>query len=492
MKSINIKECVFTFFLLNMITLSFCYGQENKQSQDTVIIKAHQSNDPTLPYFHGLDTTFITKRRTPEEKENLFKKLTDSNLGKTKAELTQKKYWDVLQYDKINLPLKIGTIENQDHFSSFLNEKGLRFLDLPIYMPNQGWRIPPHLEQFQEIIEKVVSSERLLNPDFENDHYVYITVDQGLVKPHTSQRRAGWHGDSYRKIESRNQNVKIPIDHVYVVADCCPTLFVPGPFSFNGVDPSDIDQVLKLFLKVAEKQEVVTYPNYTILRLDPFCVHDAGINNTDQTLQRTFVKISISQSKYCKLGNAHNQLFIYDWPLLPRHGVPYTSDAIKASAHRKDRDDFQEVNIRQIDFLKSTSELPWTASKIHCIVRSQPVHAQKAVPLELLQTRSDDFLVTITAAQAGDWKVTSLGGYQVFINDMIFQNLYKPDPDRPDYYLPKQEIRKAVELTKDVRFYTPTGVLEYASKGNYIIYLNSEDIYTVPKNVFDEKYKIIE
>ena len=163
---------------------------------------------------------------------------------------------------------------------------------------------------------------------------MYITVDQGIVQPHTTQRREGWHGDSYRKIETRKNPQLIPVDHIYVIADACPTQFAKGPFSFEGVDPENIDQVQEHFQSVAKKQNPLKYSNYTILRMDPYCVHNVGANETDHPLHRTFVKISISRIKYCKLGNAHNQLFVYDWPLVPRYGVPYTRDALRGGVRQ--------------------------------------------------------------------------------------------------------------------------------------------------------------
>lgn len=488
----KLTKTIFIFLFCSTLSVETGFSIENKQSQEAVIIKASTLDDPTLPYFKGLDTEFIKKDLSLAEKEKLRQQLIKLNPDRSFEEQVQEKYWNIKFYNKTNLPLIIGVIEDREKFSYKLGELGLRFLDLPIYMPNQGWRIPPQLEQFKEIIEKAVACERCLNPNFEADHYVYITVDQGVVLPHTSQRRAGWHGDSYRKIDSRKKELIIPVDHLYVVANSCPTLFVPGPFPFDEVDPEDVDQVLKHFSDLANDQEIIKYPDYTILRMDPYCVHDAGINESDDSLHRTFIKISISQSKYCKLGNAHNQLFIYDWPMLPRHNVPYTSDAMKQSAHRKDRDHFLEVNVRQIDFMKKTSPLPWTNSKILTIVRKGAVHAEKAKPGEILQTRSDDFLVTIFVAEEDDWKVTSQDGYQVFIPHKVFQNLYKQDAERSESFLPKQEIRRAVEVAEDIRFFTPTGLLEYAKKGSFLIYLNSEDIYTVPKEVFNSKYKIIE
>jgi hypothetical protein len=225
--------------------------------------------------------------------------------------------------------------------------------------------------------------------------------------------------------------------------------------------------------------------------MDPYCVHDAGINESNQKLNRTFVKISISESKYCKLGNAHNQLFVYDWPMVPRHNVPYSPDALKQSSHRKDRDKFLEVSIFQIDFTQRTCRLSWVKPKIHTITRKNAVRAEQAAKGEILQTNMDGFLVTVSVAEKDQWKVTSEDMYQVFMDDIIFKNLYKPDPDRAGYFQPKCDIRRAIELMSDVRFYTPKGVLEYGQKGDMIIYLNSDDIYVVPRKVFDAKYRII-
>ncbi len=479
------------FFYYLGIATAFCLIQANEKpltSQERVIVNATSQDDPKTPAFKGMSTDFLRK---PLNKETFKQEIVALNPNHEIDDLFTKKNWNIDFYNKKNLPVVLGTLEDQKKFSSELEGHGLRFLDLPIYMPNQGWRIPPQLEQFQEVIAKAVAFEQVINPNFEKTCYVYITVDQGIVEPHVSQRRAGWHGDSYRKINTKTSSLTIPVDHVYVIADCCPTLFVPGPFSLDAVDPENVDQVLEAFASVANSQSPITYPNYTLLKMDPYCVHDAGINQTDKTLHRTFVKISFSESKYCKLGNAHNQLFIYDWPMVPRHKVPYGPEAMKQSAHRKDRDHFQEVNIAQIDFLKKTCHLPWVKSEIHDIVRTRPVHAERAKEQDILQTNMDGFLVTIWVARKDQWKVTSEDGYQVFMDDVIFKNIYKLDPERPTYFQPKCEIRRTIELAEDIRFYTPLGVLEYGRKGDMVIYLNSDDIYVVPRKVFEAKYRIL-
>ena len=120
---------------------------------ENVIIKSPSLDDPKTPHFQGLDITFITNNAYPDE--NLKRKLLKLNPDRNESTLLQENYWDINLYNKINLPLIVGTIENQELFSSKSNGHGLRFLDLPIYMPHQGWKIPPQLEQFRELIEKL-------------------------------------------------------------------------------------------------------------------------------------------------------------------------------------------------------------------------------------------------------------------------------------------------------------------------------------------------
>lgn len=358
-------------------------------------------------------------------------------------------------------------------------------------MPNQGWAIPPELEQFKEVIAKAIHFERLSNPNFEKQCYVYITVDQGEVEPHKAQRRTGWHGDSYLSIDSRKKKTDISCDHVYVIADNCPTPFLQGPFPMNGVDPENVDAVLDHFAKTAEGKTPTYYPNYTLLRLDPYCVHNVGFNETDKTVSRTFVKISVSQSKYCKLGNAHNPLFIYDWPMIPRHNVPYNREALQKSSHRKDRDHYIEINPSIVDFTKNTCNYPWAKSNVLTAMRTKEISAVPAQEGEMLRTINDGFLVTILDAQKGDWKVTASHGDQYFLSSAKLEKFYTEDPTRKGVFLPKPVPRRVVELTENVRFRASWGTLVYAQKGDILMYSDKNDIYSIPRKLFDDEFSIV-
>jgi hypothetical protein len=465
------------------------YQPKNQMTTD-IVIKGGTDN-PKVPQAPRIDTSFLLKE-TPLEKQNKFyAEICTLNPHRTDSDLFTNKSWNIDHYDQENYPIVLGTICDQKTFSLRRNELGLRFLDMPIHMPDQGWKIPPELEQFKEVIARAVGFEKRVNYDFEKTCYVYITVDQGDVAPHQAQRRTGWHGDSYLKINNKQTPVDLTCDHVYVIADNCPTPFLPGPFSLKEIDPENINAVLNHFAKLAEGKHPVYFPNYTLLRLDPYCVHNVGFNDSENNIFRTFVKISISQNKYCKLGNAHNPLFIYDWPMVPRYQVPYDRAALKYSSHRKDRDQFMEINPHVIDFAKDTCQLPWVKPEIQTAIRTKSVFAELAKEGELLKTYHDGFLVTIYSSEKGDWKVKASHGEEYFLNEKSLHKFYTQDPYMPGKFIPKPVLRRFIQLEENVRFMASWGSLQYAQKGNILMYIDKTDIYAISQESFKEDFTIL-
>ena len=313
---------ILIYFLSNGMILT------SKESPDNLRVDLPTSKNARVPKLQSLDVSFLRCNLT--QKDIALYKNHVELMNHADADIWQRKFWNLYFYEKKNHPIIVGSITDRKKFSLQYQDKGLRFLDLPIYMPGQGWRIPEELKQFEEVINMAVNHECLCLHDFEKDHYVYITVDQGFVEPHNSQRRPGFHADSYLKIDTTKSSfLPILVDHVYIAYDSCPTIFAEGPFDIkNNAYPEDVMTVLKYFEKTAINTNKYFYPDYTLLRVDPYCVHDAGINELDETIFRTFVKISFSKNKYAHLGNAHNNLFIYEWPLTLRKNVSYTKEAI--------------------------------------------------------------------------------------------------------------------------------------------------------------------
>jgi hypothetical protein len=84
----------------------------------------------------------------------------------------------------------------------------------------------------------------------------------------------------------------------------------------------DCESSLKTFDEIANSSEVVTYPSYHILKLDPYVVHRSAV--CKESGYRTFMKVSVSRKRYARDGNTYNNLFFYDdqWAFKKR----YTED----------------------------------------------------------------------------------------------------------------------------------------------------------------------
>lgn len=272
--------------------------------------------------------------------EKFKRKIRRLNLNQDEEKLFGIKYWNIKDFNRKNLPINVGRLRSKKIFSK---PKGIRFLDMPIRMPRQGWAIPLGLSQFKEVIFKAAEYERITNPNFYN-LYVYITVDQKNVKPNKSQRRPGCHSDAYITDELGTQMDVVAenrkyiekqkgelVENTYICYDKLPTEFFPGPFSLK--DTKNCDKVLKNFDQTSKKQKPIKYPSHTLLRLNPYDIHRASINETGKTLKRTFVKISFSKKKYNRKGNTINTLFNYKWKMIPRNpkkrGHRYASPTLK-------------------------------------------------------------------------------------------------------------------------------------------------------------------
>lgn len=232
--------------------------------------------------------------------------------------MLNRKIWNIHEFNKVNLPELIKADFDKAAFSK--NNK-IRVLDLPLYMPNQGWKIPDYLNQFKEVIEIIVSNEEKYGLE---DYYVYITVDQKVVQKGVTGRRAGAHSDAYIEVDKKQidiiaENLEAiekefgDVSHTYIVADLLPTEFFNNRFPLKNYD---CEYSMKTFNEIADNAEVITYPNYSVLRLDPYVVHRSAVS--DVTQERTFVKVSFSKKKYSREGNTINTEFDYNWTIKSR------------------------------------------------------------------------------------------------------------------------------------------------------------------------------
>jgi hypothetical protein len=161
------------------------------------------------------------------------------------------------------------------------------------------------------------------------------------------------------------------------------------------------------------------------------------------------------------------------------------------SAHRKDRDTFIEINPRIINFNKDTCSVHWAKREIKTAIRTKPVYAEIANEGEMMYTMNDGFLITLLVAQKDDWKVSSSHHNKYFLNHNKLHTFYDPDPNNKGMFIPKPIKRRVVELTENVRLIGPWKTLQYAKKGDILMYINKDDIYAVPIELFNDEFSYV-
>lgn len=177
------------------------------------------------------------------------------------------------------------------------------YLYLPIMMPgDKAVYLPKQLVFCDKVIAAALEDAYLMLDDFYK-HYVYLTAKTMFVSPDCPGNRPGWHADGFGSGGDLN----------YIWHDMNPTEFAVQ--DFGKVSDDDFICLQQLDARV-DTDNIVVYPNRTLLRLDERVVHRVASN--PQQGVRTFIKVSVSKHKYNLKGNSHNYLIDYDWEMHDR------------------------------------------------------------------------------------------------------------------------------------------------------------------------------
>ena len=455
----------------------------------------------------GILSTFFCKTKlidrdlTPEEIAAHKAILLDLNPECDEDYLTQPRLWSNKEFNKPNLPVVIGEITDHEAFSK---PNKIRVLDMPIRMPGQGWKIPSKLAQFESTIMQAAEHEKLVNSNFA-DCYCYVTIDQKDVEPNVSQRRFGWHTDAFVTDETGVQIDVIPenlaqlgykegeaADRTYVAADKFPTAFIEGPFDLSQIPPEEHGRVEDAFAEIAQGKEPFTFPPYTLIRLDPFTVHTAVPNLTNQTQKRTFIKIAFSPYKYNRQGNTHNDLFDYHWYMKPRQPGERGHRNYVVGNNVSLNKDFLAVN-PSILFEKDVdlNKVEWVDGQKIKIQKTEKVRARKAEENERILTYSEDELISENIAPKGALVLTNERGQSYCLSPEKFKKFYEQEPDANGFYTPRQNPKTILRVTRNVRLYGPWGGMQYVKAGSGLVIDDKYDLYAIHPNDLREAYEIV-
>lgn len=222
--------------------------------------------------------------------------------------------WNLDNFKIPRRPVGLGRVPDDER--SKLVRRGMpRTLDMPIKFPGSAFRVPAAFAQLGWLIQRVADIEAVVNPACYDEYYCYLTVDQGEVPAGTLQREAPCHVDGF---QGARWSPKVRINHTYTVTDALPTAYYVQPFDFSQLDESRHNFFFEMNRQVAATNSAHEWhaDPWELTLMDAYTVH-RGTSAAAPT-QRTWIRLSFEVRIFDRLGNAHNPLFRYAWPMLPR------------------------------------------------------------------------------------------------------------------------------------------------------------------------------
>lgn len=164
---------------------------------------------------------------------------------------------------------------------------------MPVMMPKQGIKVPRNMKWCLPLIAVAADHK-------DGFDYMYLTAKHYYTNT-KGCNRPGWHSDGFM---TGDMNI--------IWYDCHPTQFCVQGFRLSH----DHSQSMIEMEQQARPESVIEYPSGHALAMSQSVIH--RVNTSDFEGMRTFVKISLSNSKYNLKGNAHNHMFDYSWDMVER------------------------------------------------------------------------------------------------------------------------------------------------------------------------------
>lgn len=213
----------------------------------------------------------------------------------------------------------------------------MHYLYLPVRIPSSdsGYEpasgmgtavaIPERLAFLEPAIRRSINQARFMFRHLE-DPYVYVTARRGFATPGNPLNRPGMHCDDFGGTDLN-----------FIWSDAYPTRFLLADEPLN-IRPDDAESMVDMQrhadmavrnanpgtmagyeTNVFHNQRIVDGPLNTLLRLDPYVIHDTPV--IEKPGMRSFFKISVSTHRYDLVGNSHNYDLDYDWPMYSREAL---------------------------------------------------------------------------------------------------------------------------------------------------------------------------
>ncbi len=229
--------------------------------------------------------------------------------------------WDLAELAIARRPISLGCLDAAE-LAIFTRPEAVRVLDLPIKMPDlDEYRLPRALAQFAGVVQRIADVEHQVNPR-RTDYHAYLTIDQRSVLPGTLHREAPCHVDGFQGGRFEALTPRCRNNHSFTVSDLLPTAYYAQPFDLRALDTKVHDFFWEMNAQVADTEEAHRWQPATaeLTLMDCYSVHRGVENDGPAPVFRTWLRLSFEERRrvFDRLGNAHNPLFDYDWPMVDR------------------------------------------------------------------------------------------------------------------------------------------------------------------------------
>ncbi len=238
--------------------------------------------------------------------------------------------WDMRKHAIARRPVSLGVVEaaTQRSFVAPLPAWCKHVLDMPIKFPGTDVRLPRALASVAPAVQRILDIEVQLNGSYD-EYYAYLSVHQARIEPGERMRENPYHVDGF---QGPRWERKHPVNHSYLLANALPTVFYPVAFPLDHIDPN-FDDIYAEFGQVIEgRPDTPTWraDDFDLVLMDAYCVHRGDVAKVP--VERTWLRVSWETRIFDRLGNSHNPLFDYDWPMVARDTDPRIRPRVTARA----------------------------------------------------------------------------------------------------------------------------------------------------------------
>lgn len=150
------------------------------------------------------------------------------------------------------------------------------------------------------------------------------------------------------------------------------------------------------------------------------------------------------------------------------------------------------VDVDAIDFAKPSCDLDWANGKFFHVKKVGKVEAEPAKKMEIVEVRHNEVFSERVVAMEGDWKIKTSSGDQYLLPKVTFLKNYVPIKGKKGEFMANPELapRKALRVTKDVQFMSPSGDRMYIPEGGWVAE-GSDGPYGIHPNNIAGNYEIV-